>query len=177
MKYIHNKLLEKSRAYSKWHDHAHHNKIHWGAILVALGVATLLALNGIQSWRNTLYNIVMIELSPRSAALTLDPQTKSVKEGDSFIANIILDTDGKPVDGVDLYSLHYDPTILSVVDASTKAGVQITPGVLMDVTAMNTVDPKTGVIKFSQTSTAGTNFTGKGVLASIQFKAVAKGSS
>jgi len=110
--------------------------------------------------------------------LTLDPKEKAVGVGDSFTVDVILDTDGKQVDGVDLYSLHYDPTILNVVDGvSAKPGIQVIPGTIMDFNAVNSVDQATGTIKFSQAATGGTSFSGKGVLASIHFKAVGKGST
>jgi hypothetical protein len=178
MQQIHNKLLNSSQAYSKWHDHPHHKKVHWGATIAVAVIVGLLLIGGIEKWRSTLYNFVTIEFSQRSAVITLDPQTKELKVGDTFVANIILDTTGKPIDGVDLYSLHYDPTILSVVDdVATRAGIQITPGSILDITAVNNVDQKTGTIQFSQATTAGSNYNGKGVLASIHFKAVQKGST
>ncbi|MES2315842.1 MAG: cohesin domain-containing protein [Patescibacteria group bacterium] len=178
MEQIHNKLLESSKTYASWHNHPHHKKIHWGATIAVAVIVLLLVMNGVQKWRNTAYNFVTVEFSQRSAVLTLDPQTKTVKVGDTFAANVILDTDGKPVDGIDLYSLHYDPTILTVVDDNTtKNGVQITPGTSLDVTAVNSVDPKTGTITFSQASQPGSSFNGKGVLATIHFKATKKGTS
>lgn len=178
MEQIHNKLLANSKTYASWHNHPHHKKIHWGATIAVAVIVLLLVMNGVERWRNTAYNFVTIEFSQRSAVLTLDPQTKSVKVGDTFQANVILDTDGKPVDGIDLYSLHYDPTILSVVDDNNlKTGVQVTPGSSLDITAVNNVDQKAGTITFSQAAQAGTSFNGKGVLATIHFKALKKGSS
>jgi len=170
--------MSSSKTYATWHEHPHHKKVHWGAtILVAVAVGLLL-LNGIQKWHDTLYGIVMIQFSPRSAVLTLDPKEKSVKVGDSFTVDIMLDTDNKPVDGVDVYALHYDPTILNVVDSvASRPGIQIIPGTIMDVNAINSVDQATGTIKFSQASNVGSEFNGKGVLASIHFKAVGKGNT
>lgn len=178
MEQIHNKLKARSRTYATWHEHPHHKKVHWGAFIVIGLIIVFLVGKGIENWRNTIYNVVVIEFSPRSSVLTLDPKIKSVKVGDSFAVNILLDTAGEPIDGVDFYSLHYDPTILNVVDdISTMSGTQITPGTIMETNAVNNVNQSTGTIKFGQTSKAGTNFNGKGILASIHFKAVAPGNT
>src|SRR3989338_2026141 len=178
MQKIHNKLKEKSKRYSDWHENPHHQKVHWGATVAVALIVGLLVLKGIGAWRDTIYNVVVIEFSPRAATLTLDPKTKSVKVGDFFVVNIILDTAGKAVDGVDVYSLHYDPTILNVIDdVSSKPGIQITPSALMEITAMNSVNQSTGTIKFGQVAQVGADFSGKEVLASVHFKAVGKGNT
>ncbi|OGI82557.1 hypothetical protein A3I95_00180 [Candidatus Nomurabacteria bacterium RIFCSPLOWO2_02_FULL_44_12] len=178
MEQIHNKLMESSKGYASWHEHPHHKKVHWGVIILILAIFVLIFFKGVANWRNAVTNLVVIEIAPPSAILTLDPKEKAVGVGDSFTVDVILDTDGKQVDGVDLYSLHYDPTILNVVDGvSAKPGIQVIPGTIMDFNAVNSVDQATGTIKFSQAATGGTSFSGKGVLASIHFKAVGKGST
>jgi len=178
MRKIHNRLLRSSRSYANWHAHPHHKKVHWGAFILVVVIVALLLTQGIEKWRNTIYNFVMIEFNSPSSVLTLDPKTKSVKVGESFPVNIILDTGGQETDGVDLYSIHYDPTILNVVDdIPSKKGVQIKPGTIMEVNALNDVNQSTGTIKFGQASEAGTNYNGKGVLAVIHFKAIAPGST
>src|SRR3990167_5224594 len=125
MKQIHNKLLKHSPTYATWHEHPHHKKVHWGAFVIVALILGLFVLKGVEKWRNVISNFVMIEFRLQSAILTLDPQKKSVVVGDIFTVNVVLDTAGKPIDGVDLYSLHYDPTILNVIDdMPTKSGIQ-----------------------------------------------------
>jgi len=178
MEQIHNKLLQSSQTYAKWHAHPKHRHVHWGTVIIVALFLTFLLIGGIKNWRSTLYDFVTIDFRPRSSVLTLDPQEKEIKVGETFAINILLDTKGEPVDGVDIYSLHYDPTILSVVDDSSgKSGVQITPGEIMPLNMTNSVDPKTGTIKFSAGAAGGTNYTGNGALATIHFKGVAKGST
>ncbi len=67
------------------------------------------------------------------------------------------------IDGVDVYSLHYNSSILEVVDSSSgTSGIQITPGNLLPITLTNIVS--NGAIQFSQVSSGGTSFTGSGKL-------------
>ncbi len=179
MDQIHNNLLQSSKGYAAWHEHPHHKKVHWISFVIIIGLLFFLMMGIVGGLKKSAQNYVSVGTpAGGTAALTLDPKEKSVKVGDSFAVNIMLDTDNKPVDGVDVYSLHYDPTILSVVDDSTsKAGVQITAGTLMSMNIINSVDAKTGTIKFSEAQAPGSSFTGKGILATIHFKAQARGSS
>ncbi len=171
MQQIHDKLMQNSKSYATWHEHPHHHKFHWGiALLVAIAIGIML-LKGVAYWKDTMFNTQEIKL-------TMEPQTRAAKVGETFKVDIILDTGANPVDGVDIYDLHYDPTILSVVDdVATVEGVQIMPGNLMAINALNTVDQATGTIRFSQAAIGGSNYNGEGVLASIHFKAVKKGSA
>ncbi len=115
----------------------------------------------------------------QAATLAISPASNSVALGSTFTVNVILDTAGQAVAGVDIYSLHFTPAVLQVVDADASTpGVQISPGSLMANNQYNLVDNANGVIQFSQTaSTNGTNFTGSGILASITFSAVGTGTS
>lgn len=178
MEQLHNNLMERGGAYAKWHEHPKHPHTHWGLFIV-VGVVLLLTIAGsIESWRNTVYDAITINFRPRSAMLALEPMAQEVAMGETFAVNIMLDTNGEPVDGVDIYSLRYDSSILSVVDDMTeRQGVQITPGEAMDITVINSVDQNTGTINFSQATAGGTTFSGKGVLATVHFKAVGRGST
>lgn len=117
--------------------------------------------------------------SAQAATLAVSPVGNSVTVGATFTVNLVLDTTGQSVAGADIYSLHFNPAVLQVVDADgATAGVQISPGSLMSNNQYNTVDNAAGTIQFSQTaSTAGTNFTGSGNLATITFSAIAAGTS
>lgn len=119
------------------------------------------------------------EISNRQGArLSLEPQTKTVTLGETFKVDIILDTADGPIDGVDVYALHYDPVILEVIDdIPNQQGIQIQPGTIIPANAANIVEEAMGMIKFSQINFGGTNFTGKGTLATISFKAIKAGAS
>jgi len=166
--------------YERWHDKDHHVLTHWLIFFVIVVVAWALLYKQIANWVQSLNQPgVVVHLAPRPATqLTLDPQTETLKVGDTFPVNIMLDTAGNHIDGVDIFALHYDPTLLTVIDDSAKAkGVQITPGPILPVNAYNLVDSKSGSIKFSQLVNPGGNFMGQGVLATIHFKALSAGTA
>ena len=147
--------------------------IYWVVLLVVLLVLGFLKFS---KEKNSLPSNANGKKTKAYAVLTLDSSTKSFSVGDTFMVSVTLDTDGKPVDGVDVYSLHYDPKILSVVDdMPNTSGVQVSPGTAFGISAMNLVDTTTGSISFSQVSNGGTSFKGKGVIAKINFKAIAPG--
>ena len=121
-----------------------------------------------------------------AATLTLSPASNALNTGQTFTVNIMLDTVGQATDGVDILSLHFNPAVLQVVDASsTASGVQIAPGNLFinpltglpNPASSNTVNNSTGLISYSQAAVGGTNFTGSGVLATITFTTIAGGTS
>jgi hypothetical protein len=117
-------------------------------------------------------------LSKPNTQLILEPQTQTVKVGEVIEANIILDTGNEKIDGVDIYALHYDPSLLRVVDdVPTQSGVQIQPGEVLTLKAANIVDPKAGSIKFSQLASGGSSFQGRGVLATVHFMTLAPGTA
>ncbi|HEX5430314.1 MAG TPA: cohesin domain-containing protein [Patescibacteria group bacterium] len=151
--------------------------IYWGIFIVIAVVVWALLNNQIVAFITGTNGLpTTVRVTSSSAVLALDPQTTTVKVGDKFAANIVLDTASTDVDGVDVYSLHYDPTILRVDDdVPSKPGVQIMPGEIMDINAANIVDDKSGTIKFSQVSAGGTSFHGRGTLATIHFTALAAG--
>jgi hypothetical protein len=107
--------------------------------------------------------------SAGSATLSLSPTAQTVGLNQTFTVNVNLDTAGGRVDGVDIYSLHFSPSVLQVV--------QVLPGNLFANTVVNSVNNSTGVISFAQTSAGGTYFSGSGVLAQITFRSMARGSS
>src|SRR3989344_4745057 len=113
-----------------------------------------------------------------TATLALSPSISSPSVGSSFNVNVTLNTAGNPVDGVDIYSIRFNPAVLQINDANASLpGVQISPGSLMTNTAINTVNNTAGTIQFSQSTTGGTSFTGSGTLATINFQATAAGVS
>ena len=179
MNTLHNKLLQKSKLYKAWHDSGMHALSHWVILVVAAIIAYFFLSGQIVHWSSQVNKGIVVRLPQAGGVvISLDPQTKTVAVGETLSADIILDTADRPIDGVDIYALHYDPTILQVIDdVPDKKGVQIEPGTIISMNAANIVDQKTGTIKFGQAAAGGTNFTGKGVLATIHFKAIGKGTT
>lgn len=113
-----------------------------------------------------------------AATLTLSPASRTVNVGDTFSVDVLLDTQGQNVDGVDLQALNYNPYYLQVQDADgSTAGTQIQPGTLMPSTLANSVDTTNGKIVFSQVSNAGSTYSGSGKLATVTFKALVAGNA
>ncbi|TSC70575.1 MAG: glycoside hydrolase family protein [Parcubacteria group bacterium Gr01-1014_46] len=111
-----------------------------------------------------------------AATLILSPSSGNVTAGQTITVDIMLDTKNADIDGVDVYSLHYNPAILEVVDSSSSAsGIQITPGSLFPITLTNKVT--SGVVQFSQVTSGGTSYKGAGKLATITFKGLSNGTS
>ncbi len=112
------------------------------------------------------------------AVLSLEPKVKTVNVGGTLDLNIVLDTHAQPIEGVDIYSLHYDPAMLQVIDDSpSQNGIQIKSGTIIPLNGGNIVDQNIGTIKFSQVMDNGKTFSGKGVLGTIHFKAIKAGTS
>lgn len=165
--------------YQRWHESDHRELTHWLIFLVIVVVAGLLLWKQIFNFIISLNQPgIQVSLTSPATQLSLDPQSKTVIVGDTFPVNIDLDTGGNKVDGVDVYALHFDPSLLQVVDDNpSKAGVQVQPGQILDVNAANIVDNKAGTIKLSQITPGGTSFQGTGVVATIHFKAVSSGTA
>ncbi|TSC75294.1 MAG: hypothetical protein G01um101430_501 [Parcubacteria group bacterium Gr01-1014_30] len=163
--------------YNSWHGSAQHALIHWGIFLIIAALAWSIVQGRVWNWVFSLSAPEpIVRLVKSSAQLLLDPQTTAVTEGETFSVDITLDSGQGGVDGVDIYSLNYDPSLLQVVDSDPeKPGVQIVPGDVLPVNVYNSVDTKAGNIKFSQLTNPGTTFTGRGVLATIPFKALSAG--
>ena len=122
--------------------------------------------------------ILAVPVAVHASTLVLTPSSGSHKTGETFNVDVVLDTKGADIDGVDLYSLRYDKALLQVVDANTTvSGVQIVPGSLFPVTAANTVDNSAGTIVFSQLTTGGSHYKGSGTLATITFKVLTTGTA
>jgi peptidoglycan hydrolase-like protein with peptidoglycan-binding domain len=115
-----------------------------------------------------------------AAELSLSPASGTHTVGTTFTVNILLDTDGSGIDGVDINQLNFNPNLLEVVDADTDAGgIQIDSGDLMTLTSVNSVDTNAGTITFSQLTGGGSTYsnTGPEILATITFRVKASGSN
>lgn len=176
---IHNRISENVSWYKKWHDMDSNDLIHWLLFFLVIVLAWSTINGRVYIWLNEITEQeVSYRIPNTNATISLDPKTNLVKKGDTFAVNIMLNTNEGFIEGVDIYSLHYDPSILMVVDDnSKKTGVQVQTGTVLPNTAVNSVDPSTGRIKLGLLADGGKRFTGKGVLATIHFKAINSGSS
>src|SRR3989344_1922802 len=119
----------------------------------------------------------LIVAMPASAAtLSVQPATKSVIVGDTFDIDLLLDTEGASVDGIDVFYLNSNPSLLEVVDQdAVTPGVQIATNGILDLTVYNDADNTTGQIAVSQISLGGSPFNGSGTVATVTFRALASG--
>jgi hypothetical protein len=126
---------------------------------------------------------VSVDLSKSTAVggavLSLSPSSNTINgTNQTFTVNIMLDTQGTAIDGVDIFYLRFNPAVLTIVDSNTSVtGTQISPGTLMPVTASNSADNVAGTLVFSQTVSGGSTFTGSGILGTITFKTLSLGTS
>lgn len=110
------------------------------------------------------------------ASLHLAPAAGSFKRGEVFKLDIVLDTGGNDIEGVDVYHLRYPKELLLVKDAlPEQEGLQIEPGALFSDTVFNTAVQENGWISFSQVNKPGQYFNGTGTLASVVFEVVGTG--
>ena len=176
---LHKRISKNNSWYRNWHDTDIHSLVHWLIFLIVV-VLCWFALNGqIYLWLAQINSQdIVVSLPTSQAVISLEPKTNTIRAGTVFSTDIILNTEGGPIDGVDIYTLHYDPSILQVIDDSpSQKGVQIQPGRILPISAVNIVNESTGTIKLGQASIGGTSFTGRGVLATIHFKAIGIGTS
>lgn len=114
--------------------------------------------------------ILLFFLTPKeakAASLSLSPATKNVIIGETFTVSVMLDTQGELTSGTDAIIL-YDAAKLSVVSA--VLGDLYTNKVQEDSST-------TGKVTFRATAPSGSPFNGSGVLATVQFKAIADGNA
>ncbi|AKM82392.1 TPA: hypothetical protein DD449_04860 [Candidatus Berkelbacteria bacterium] len=111
-----------------------------------------------------------------TSSLTLSPATSSINAGSAFNVNIALNTAGQAVSGVQIEKIHFDPTVLQVVDADTATtGIQIAKGNInnFEMSLTNSVDNASGTITYA-VATISNDYTGNDILAIINFKALNK---
>src|SRR3989344_4315552 len=113
-----------------------------------------------------------------SATLSLSSASGSYSTGDIFSVNILLNTGGAAIQGVDVAYINYNPALLEAQDDdSSTAGIQIMAGSLMPSTLTNVADNTAGKITFSQVTDSGSSYTGSGTLATTRFKALSAGTA
>ncbi len=154
----------------------HH--IHWSVFVVFSVAVTSFLVYQINSSVDEYHGAFNIAHAAPGVILSLSPASSTVAANQNFTVSVNLATAGTNIDGVDIYSLHFTPSILQVVDAdSNTAGVQIAPGTAFANTAINTVDNATGIIRLSQSTSGGSHFNGTGLVATITFQGIASGTS
>lgn len=103
-----------------------------------------------------------------AASLSLSPASASKLIGEVFNVDVVVDTGGDPAAGVSAI-VNYDTAHLTAV--------QVTAGTVLAGTPLtNTINSSTGTIQYD-TGNLSNNFTGRGTVATIQFRALAAGSA
>jgi hypothetical protein len=144
---------------------------HAKRVYMVLGLVIILGIVFIS------FKVIYTTSPAQTSTLTLVPAIASAPVGSTFTVDVVLDTKGMDVYGIDINRLRFDPGVLQVVDADVKAsGIQIAPGSLMAMTVVNTAD-ETGTIQFSQVATPPSTYNGSGVVATVTFKVIAEGKS
>lgn len=111
-----------------------------------------------------------------AASLSLSPATANKNVNDTFSVDIVLDTEGAAVSGATAI-ITYDTAKLQVQDDDSSAtGVNIAPGANLTQVLTNTVDTSAGKIRYDA-GNLGASYTGRGVIATIHFKAISTGTA
>jgi hypothetical protein len=153
--------MDSNKSSLKW--------VVWVIIIIAL-VALILYIRPI-------IDLMRSKAGP-GPSLSVTPSSLTVQTGQSVAVDVMLDTTGLNVDGVDIVSLRFNPSVLQVVDDNAGvAGVQATPGGLFPNTLVNSADNTTGIFMFSQLAAGGTQYNGSGKLVTLNFKSIAAGTS
>lgn len=144
------------------------------SVMWAMAEKKQLALN--QNAQNADNNAAGTQQTTEQATLTLIPSASTVTVNQEFSVDVMLDTAGMEVDGVDITYLRFDPKMLQVIDSNGSApGLQISAGPLMSVNVSNLANNTQGTVQFSQITSGGQKYVGSGKLATIKFKAVSTG--
>lgn len=111
-----------------------------------------------------------------AASLSLSPATANKSVGETFAVDIVLDTEGAAASGATAI-LSYDTAKLQVNDDdSTGTGVNIAGGSNLTQVLTNSVDTSIGQIRYDA-GNLGASYTGRGVIATIHFKALSEGTA
>jgi hypothetical protein len=116
---------------------------------------------------------------PRDTVIKIQPETSVVKVGDTIAIDILVE-DVSDLMGMDL-GLQFNPTVLAGQDADpAKDGIQLRPGSFLspDFQHSNAIDNNAGLVQYVVVQLSPNEpAKGSGVVASIEFKAVATGVS
>ncbi|AKM82393.1 MAG: Glucan endo-1,3-beta-glucanase, putative, glu81A [Berkelbacteria bacterium GW2011_GWE1_39_12] len=112
-------------------------------------------------------------------SFTLEPNSGSIYLDANLEVSVRMDTFGQAASGAQIEKIHFDPTVLQVIDADSQTdGVQIAKGNIsnFEIPLANLVDNSAGTVSYSVSSFTN-NFTGSDILAVINFKTIAESSS
>lgn len=109
-------------------------------------------------------------LENTTVTMSVTSVKKEYKIGDVVPVSILLDTAGKKAIGTDAI-LHFDPKVLEATSSAIEKGT-----IYQDYPALG-IDGKLGTVTVSGINSADVNFSGIGVLASINFTAKTSGST
>lgn len=96
-----------------------------------------------------------------ASTLSLSPSTGTFKQGCNFSLDVVVDTQGIQSDGTDAIIMY---------DASKFSALTITDGTVYPDFPGNNIDASSGKITISGLASVSSPFTGKGILATINFK-------
>lgn len=96
-----------------------------------------------------------------ASTLSLDPANGPFNRGCGFSINVLLDTQGTQTDGTDA---------ILIYDSSRFSGQSITNGSIYPDFPGNNINDTLGRITISGLASVATPFTGKGILATVQFR-------
>jgi hypothetical protein len=116
---------------------------------------------------------------PQIALMRLDPVQANAKMAKPFNLDIVIETKGRDINGVDAQII-YDPLMLSVVDQNTnQTGIQVKNGSIYDKLLINKVDPVIGKINLtaSRLNKEIKPFNGSAVFATLVFQPKKEGST
>jgi hypothetical protein len=114
-------------------------------------------------------SLPLLPVDKKEAVLFIDPPFGEFRKGTTVEVGITLDSKGNLITGVDVV-LRFDPVYLEVVDANPKIeGIQITSGVIFSDYLGEKIDPSRGKITISGLAGIDQPFSGRGVLAKVEF--------
>ena len=124
----------------------------------------------------TVAGIILCVLVPSTLAqatqISVEPSHLEVSQGENFTVNIMVNPAGSEVMSAQ-YDLHFDNTLLNVVDQSK--GTFLSHDGASTINIPNNIDNTGGWVEYGETRTGVTNgVTTSGILASITFQAIAE---
>jgi Immunoglobulin domain len=137
-------------------------------------------MNKINKFLITIFTVLLVPTFARAATLSLTPSSGTFAVNSSVSVDVMLNNPtAQSIDGVDIFSLNYNPALLQIQDADVNtAGIQISANTaFLSDTAFNLVDTVAGKIKFSRIGLSGVSFNAASIrIATINFTVLASGS-
>lgn len=122
--------------------------------------STLISLSALCIWLFAPLSVSQAQISAPSLTLTSTNPIYSI--GQEFGVDIVLDTGGEEIDGIDVRFLHFDPLLLEVISIQES-------GILSN-TQINQFDNVLGTVELSQSTSPPSTYNGVDTVATITFK-------